>query len=156
MNIYVYLLGLEEFCKNEDEVNQYKIHGNGMNFFRTEVFYWRNIIISFCHPQLQTECSANERQCRYWLRKNTEKLQALTKGVVFHLLTFLPCIFLRVTLFCVQEIRGAGEGGAWRAWAITLHTHFNHIPFRVIKLKSNVIYNLEHCSQSFLNITAAM
>lgn len=38
MNIYVYLLGLEDFCKNEDEVNQYKVRGNGMNFFRTEVF----------------------------------------------------------------------------------------------------------------------
>lgn len=156
MNIYVHSLGMADFSKNDDESKSVQNRWQLNEFLQNRSCYWRNIIISFHIPQLRTlTVLLTKDAADIGCKRIQENYRHRQKGVLsftnFSSLT-IPLSYL--VLF--TRASGAEEGGALPTWAITLHTHFNHNPFRMIKMKSNVIYNLEHCSQSFLNITAAM
>lgn len=78
--------------------------------------------------------------------KEYRKITDTDKRVYFSFTNFSSLNIPLSYLVLFTRATGAEEGGALPTWAITLHTHFNHNPFRMIKMKSNVIYNLEHCS----------
>lgn len=58
MNIYIhthmYLLGMADFSKNEDESKSVQNRWQLNKFLQNRSFYWRNRVIIFRNPYLQT------------------------------------------------------------------------------------------------------